>query len=248
MPRIATKPSGSPEDQQRRDHADQRHRHDDEHDEQTLKAPQLDHQEGEHDATASAARRRSPRPATSRSPRRCRRPRCGSPPAGRHSVRRSPARAWRSTASGSTPGATSACTVSVGTRSRRQTSGNSWSIVEGRELAERHGASVGQRHLDVAQRRERDALLVGRPRDDIDEIDVVAHLRDGRAGDHGVQHAAPAPASSGPAVAPVLVDIDPDLRAGSIQSKLTCRALGSAATVCGELARRCRGPVPCPGR
>ena len=49
-------------------------------------------------------------------------------------------------------------------------------VLEGRELAQRHGASAGDRDLKVGERVERHALLVVRPDDHIDEIDVVAHL------------------------------------------------------------------------
>src|SRR5438132_6265854 len=51
--------------------------------------------------------------------------------------------------------------------------------IEGRELAERNRASVWQRNLQGAQRRERHALLIGRPCDDVDKVDPIPDLRDG---------------------------------------------------------------------
>ena len=56
---------------------------------------------------------------------------------------------------------------------------------------------------------ERHALLVGRAHDDIDQINAVAHLRDRRAGHHACSSPRRAPASSGRAAVPVLVDADP---------------------------------------
>ena len=46
------------------------------------------------------------------------------------------------------------------------------------QLAQGRDAAVGQRDLQGLQRVERHALLVRRPRDDVDEIDVVTQLRD----------------------------------------------------------------------
>ena len=42
--------------------------------------------------------------------------------------------------------------------------------------------------MQLTKRRKRKALLVGRAHDDIDEIDVVANLRDGAARNDGVEH------------------------------------------------------------
>ena len=109
---------------------------------------------------------RRPRPANWRFPRPCRRRRCGSPWAG--SARNfSIAGASASTApQASASAATSASTVRVGTRWRRQISGIFLLEIERRDLAQRHGAAVRQRQLQGAQRRQRAALFVERPRDD----------------------------------------------------------------------------------
>src|SRR6516165_10321155 len=60
--------------------------------------------------------------------------------------------------------------------------------LEGGELAERNGAAARKCKLQIAQRLERNALLVGRPDEHVDEIDPIAHLGDRRAGHHGVEH------------------------------------------------------------
>ena len=54
-------------------------------------------------------------------------------------------------------------------------------IFEGCKLAERNRLPARQRHLQVAQTVQRDPLLVGRARHDIDQIDIVANLGDRRA-------------------------------------------------------------------
>src|SRR5215831_5541147 len=60
--------------------------------------------------------------------------------------------------------------------------------LEGGELAERNGAAARKCKLQIAQRLQRNALLVGRPDEHVDEIDPIAHLGDRRAGHHGVEH------------------------------------------------------------
>ena len=61
-------------------------------------------------------------------------------------------------------------------------------ILEGSKLAEGHRLPAGQRHLQGAQSRKRHALFIRRTGDDIDQIDVVAHLGNGGAGYDGVQN------------------------------------------------------------
>ena len=74
--------------------------------------------------------------------------------------------------------------------------------IEGRDLAERNGPSIRERDLHGAQRRERNALFVVRPRNDVDQIDAIPDLRDGLARNHGIQHIRRVPECSGPAAAP----------------------------------------------
>ena len=60
--------------------------------------------------------------------------------------------------------------------------------IEPRDLAERNDSAIGQRNFQGSQRGQRNALLIGRPADDIDEIDIVAQLRHGHAYHDAVQH------------------------------------------------------------
>ena len=59
------------------------------------------------------------------------------------------------------PGARSACTVTVGSRSLRQTIGIFLAVLDGGDLAQRNGFPVRQRHLKRPDRRQRRALLGG---------------------------------------------------------------------------------------
>ena len=120
-------------------------------------------------------------------------------------------RAEITTVSGKTPGVTSACTVSVGTRSRRQTTGAACVYSNDRELAERHRATVRKRNRQLAQRRERRSFFVGRAHHHIDQIDVVAHLRDGDSGDDRVHHTGKRIRAQAEKTRLVLVDLDPHL-------------------------------------
>ena len=128
------------------------------------------------------------------------------------------------------PGATSACTVSVGTRSRRQISGVFLLVVEAwRTASSGTVRPLGSGDLQVAQRRERERAPRRRARDDVDEIDVVAHLRDRRAGDDGVELLGERLRAQAEQARLVLVDADAHACAGSIQSKLTLRVCGFGA-------------------
>ena len=219
MPRIATKPSGLADDQQRDDDADQAQRDDAQHQEQAAEALQLHHQERSASGAASPAPRRRPRPANWRSPRPCRRRRCGSRSAG---LRCSFSISGASACDGGRrrdPGATSACTVRVGTRSRRQISGYSCSKSN---VAIWLSGTVRPFGSGICRARSVDsehALLVECPRDDVDEIDVVAHLRDGVPG-HTV-FIASASVLRAQAEQPglVLVDADADLCAPAPSSR-----------------------------
>ena len=55
-------------------------------------------------------------------------------------------------------------------------------------LRERHGFPAWQRHLHGPQGGQRDTLFVCRTRDDIDQINVIPHLRHGGAGYDGIQN------------------------------------------------------------
>ena len=132
---------------------------------------------------------RRPTPAIARSPRPSHRPRCDSPSAGLRSASQQLESSDRAAASGVARAWTSACTVNVGTlsappnqtdipdRIRKSRSGSA-------APCGRSGAAVAGR----AELTERDALFVIRPRDDVDEIDAVAHLRDRRSRRHRVQN------------------------------------------------------------
>ena len=141
MPRMATKPSGRLKRRSANDHADHAHRHHAQDQDQAREALQLDHQEGEHQEQHQRAPRRSPTPATWRSPRPCRRPRCDSRPAGSAFSRRSPASSAATTPSGDPP------RDHVGLDGQRRDAVASPDQrlllleLEGRDLAERHACA-----------------------------------------------------------------------------------------------------------
>ena len=123
------------------------------------------------------------------------------------------------TSSGSTPRLTSARTVSVGTRLRRQTSGYSWSSTNVANWLSGTIRPLGVGTCSELQGLERDPLLVGGARDDVDQVDVVAHLRHRRAGDRGVEDARPERAELTPSCrASSWSTRTRSCRAGSIQS------------------------------
>ena len=169
----------------------------------TVEALQLDHQERDHEEQHQRHHGDDRGLRILRSPRRCRRPRCDTRP-GRLALSFSTAGAERGDhgLGQSIREPRRPARSSVGTRSRRQTNGNSCSKSKRRDLAERHRASVRQRHLQGAQGRERDALLVGRARETIDQIDAVPHLRDRCARSPRCSSPRRAPASSGRAAVP----------------------------------------------
>ena len=78
-------------------------------------------------------------------------------------------------------------------------------------MAERNCPSVWQRNLDGTQRVERDALLVGRAHDDVDQIDVIAHLGYGATRDDRIEHARERLRAQPKQARLVLVDLDPHL-------------------------------------
>ena len=106
---------------------------------------------------------------------------------------------------------TSARTVSVGTRSRRQTSGNSCSSANVANCRSGTMRPLGVGTCSELKRLERHPLVVGGARDHVDEIDVVAQLRDGRAGDGGVEHGRERARADAQPARLVLVDVDADL-------------------------------------
>src|SRR5262245_33864832 len=97
------------------------------------------------------------------------------------------------TVAGSTPVLTSDCSVNVGTAARRPVTAPDQGLLliisKRRKLTERHGPSVRKRDLDGPQCIKRNSLLVGRARNDIDQINVVANLCDGAARDDRIKHA-----------------------------------------------------------
>ena len=146
--------------------------------------------------------------ARSRCPRRCRRARSGSPSAGSSPARRSAPRARRRRC----PAARPARVRAHGERRHPVAAPHERVLLpelEARELAERHHAPAGDRHLQRAQRRHGRALLVDGARDDVHQIDVVAHLRHRRAGDRRVQHRGDRRGAD--ADLPRLVLVDPEL-------------------------------------
>ena len=161
QPRMATKPSGRPDGSSAATTPIRPERRHAQHDEQPAEAPQLEHQHGEHDQQhdrhhghdRGLRRRRSPRP--------CRRPRCRSPAAGPAGAARSPSSSPATTPAGSCPGATSAWTVSVGTRSRRQISGKSWANSNEANWLSGTVRPLGSGTCRVGSVVERHALLVG---------------------------------------------------------------------------------------
>ena len=133
------------------------------------------------------------------------------------------------TVSGSAPGLMLACTVRVGTRSRRQTTGYSCSYPNVANWLSGTVRPFGQRHLHCAQGRKRHPLLVRRPRHDVDQIDVVAHLCDRGTGYYCVEYAASDCELTPSRRASSWSTRMRTWRAGSIQSKLTFLAWDSAA-------------------
>ena len=186
MPRIATKPSGLPEDQQRRDNADEAHRNDAQDQGQAAETVQLSHQEQEHqeqhqghlgedrglrlraflDGAAGVDAIAFRQACVELLDRRSQRPHRGF---GRRA--------------GGDIGLDRQCRHALAPPDQREF----LLEFESRDLAERHRASVRERKLQRSQGRERDPLLVLGAGDDIDEIDVVAHLGDRRPGHHRVQ-------------------------------------------------------------
>ncbi len=73
---------------------------------------------------------------------------------------------------------------------------------EGGEGAQRHRPPARHRHLQRRQRVERHAVLRPRPRDHVDQVDVVAQLGDRRPRYGGVERRSASARSSGPAAAP----------------------------------------------
>src|SRR5262249_60142706 len=82
------------------------------------------------------------------------------------------------------------------------------------EWAERNGAAARERKLQIAQRLQRNALLVGRPDEHVDEIDPIAPLGDRRAGHHGVEHRSYGLRAQPQQPRLVLIDADANLPAG----------------------------------
>ena len=69
----------------------------------------------------------------------------------------------------------------------------------------------GKRKLQVAQRRQGDALFVGRPHDHIDQIDTVPYLRDSHARHHLVEHCRDGVRAQAQEPCLVLIDADTNL-------------------------------------
>ena len=83
-------------------------------------------------------------------------------------------------------------------------------VIDGRDLAQRNGPPVRQRHLQRADRRQRHALLGGGPDQHVDEIDPAAHLGGGDAGYDRVQGQGQLLRAQAQEARLVLVDPDPD--------------------------------------
>ena len=162
---------------------------------------------------------------------------CVRPAAASRRTRRLSGASAPTTTSGSTPRVTSARTVSVGTRSRRQTSGNSWSSTKVANCRSGTIRPLGVGTCSELRRLERNALVVGGARHDVDEIDVVAQLRDRRPGDRSVERRGQAPRADAEPARLVLVDADPDLpgRLHPVEMNVTRPRVGAKHV--GELER-----------
>ena len=248
QPRSATKPSGRPEGEQGRDHADQPQRCHGEDDEQPAEALELEHQHGEHDQQHHRHHGHHRGLGVRRSPRPCRRSRRYSPAAGPAGTSRSRPRARPRPSAGSLPGITSAWTVRVGTRSRRQISGKSWVYSNDANWLSGTVRPLGSGTCRVGRVVSDDALLVGGAGEHVDEVDVVADLGHRRAGDHRVEHARPRPRSSGRAGAPRSGRCGCAPRASARPSRSWSRSVsGLAATTCARssaIARTTDGSGP----
>src|SRR5262249_39403309 len=85
---------------------------------------------------------------------------------------------------------------------------------EPRKLAERNRAPAWQWNLQCRQRRQRDALLIGGARDDVDQLDVIAQLGNRGAGKDGIEQACQRLGAQAEEAGLVLMDANAYLPAG----------------------------------
>ena len=129
-------------------------------------------------------------------------------------------------------------------------------VVEGCEFAQEHRGARRRRDLEVAQGLDARPLAALSPRYDVDEIDRIADLRDGRAGDHPVEGLGELFGAEPGLADPVLVDNDAQLLAllGPVVVDVAHEA-GRAqgirdlvGIVPRLIGRRCTHPVLCTGQ
>ena len=92
-----------------------------------------------------------------------------------------------------------------------------------------------QRHLQGAQGRKRHTLFIGRAGDDIDQIDVVAHLGNGGAGYDGIQNTGQCLRTEAEQARLILVDANAHLAAGLDPVKIDLLGFGIGGDDLGKL-------------
>ena len=190
------------EHEQRGDDADQSERRGEEHHEHAREALQLQHQDRQDRDAASPGTPPSAPCWPCRFPRRRRRRRCDSRTAA--SPRCPSACGWISlvTDTPCSPSLTSARTVIAMSRLRRHSTGSSSSYAHARDLRQRHDGALARVEVDVLQRVEVETLRRHRTRDDVDQVLVLAQLRQRRAVHHASGSRTPRRPARGRARAP----------------------------------------------
>ena len=108
-------------------------------------------------------------------------------------------------------------------------------IFEGRKLTERNRSPARQRHLQGAQGSKRDTLFVRCTCDDIDQIDIVAHLGNGGAGYDGIENTGQCLRAEAEQTRLILVDTNAHLASGLDPVEIDLFGLGIACDDLGEL-------------
>ena len=108
-------------------------------------------------------------------------------------------------------------------------------VFEGRKLTERNCSPARQRHLHGAQGIKRDTLFIRRTCDDIDQIDIVAHLGNGGAGYDGIQNAGQCLRAEAQQARLILVDTNAHLAGGLDPVKIDLFGFGIGCDDLGEL-------------
>ena len=114
------------------------------------------------------------------------------------------------------------------------------------DLLERHRAAAGGLDHEAAQGLELGALLGDGAGDDVDQVDIVAHLGDGRPRQHGIDGLAQGLRADAERAGTVLIDLDTDHlgRLVPVEVDIPCarRVAEQRREALRELAHLRRGP------